>query len=151
MRAITTEIAIAAPPEVVWQVLTDFPGHAAWNPYVRTWTGEARVGTRMHLVAMPGDPPKPMQFRPRVEAVREGRELRYVHVLGTRWFFSAEHVCELVPRDGGTLFRQHEEFRGLLLPFIWKLLDRDARAGFEAMNRALRDTAEARLAAVTRA
>lgn len=35
----------------------------------------------------------------------------------------------------------------LLLPCIWKILDRDARAGFEAMNRALRDTAEARVAA----
>jgi len=29
MRAITAEIAIAAPPELVWQVFTDFPGHAA--------------------------------------------------------------------------------------------------------------------------
>jgi hypothetical protein len=82
-----------------------------------------------------------------VLAVREARELRYVHVLGVRFFFTAEHVCELLPQpDGGTLFRQHEEFRGLLVPFIWKLLDRDARAGFEAMNQALRDTVEARLA-----
>ena len=38
---------------------------------------------------------------------------------------------------------QREEFRGVLVPFFWKSLDTHARQGFEAMNAALKQRAEA--------
>ena len=41
-------------------------------------------------------------------------------------------------------FTQREEFRGVLVPLLWKQLDTRTRAGFEAMNEALKARAEAR-------
>ena len=38
---------------------------------------------------------------------------------------------------------QREEFRGVLVPFFWKSLDTHTRQGFEAMNAALKQRAEA--------
>ena len=35
---------IAAPPELVWQVLVDFDAYAQWNPWLVEAHGDARVG-----------------------------------------------------------------------------------------------------------
>ena len=50
----------------------------------------------------------------------------------------------LEPRpDGGTRFTQSEHFRGVLVPFMGRLLASTA-TGFDAMNEALRVRSEAR-------
>ena len=36
---------IDAPAEVVWQLLSDLPGFASWNPFIREARGTAQVGT----------------------------------------------------------------------------------------------------------
>jgi hypothetical protein len=56
--------------------------------------------------------------------------------------FDGEHHLELQPRDGGTLFVQREEFRGSLLPLLGRGLEK-TKHGFEQMNVALRERAEA--------
>jgi hypothetical protein len=40
-------------------------------------------------------------------------------------------------------FIQRERFKGLLLPFLSKILDRDTQRGFNEMNQALKLRAEA--------
>jgi hypothetical protein len=37
---------------------------------------------------------------------------------------------------------QRERFRGILVPLVWRTLDRDTRRGFEAMNQALKQRVE---------
>lgn len=52
-RLLETEwILIEAPADVVWSTLTDFASHQTWDTYVVAWEGEAKVGSRMRLVAM---------------------------------------------------------------------------------------------------
>jgi len=80
-----------------------------------------------------------MTFRPTVKGFVPNRELRWLGRVGIPMLFDGEHVFELSPiGPARTRFVQRENFRGLFVPFLAKSLDRDARRGFEEMNRALR-------------
>lgn len=143
MRTIDTEIVIEAPPEAVWARLADFGGWPQWNPFVRHIEGPLEEGGRLVVrIAPPGG--KGMTFRPTVTRMVPGRELAWVGRLVAGFVFEGEHVFRLQPLEGGrTRFVHREHFRGLLVPPMWRSLDTDTRAGFEAMNRALKQAVEA--------
>ena len=77
----------------------------------------------------------------RIEAEQELSWLGRLFIPG---LFDGQHSFELELRPGGgTRFTQSEHFRGVLVPLMGRLLS-DTGKGFEAMNEALRDRAEAR-------
>ena len=138
MKELRTEIEIAAPPERVWAALMDFPSFPEWNPFIRHIQGTPAVGSRLE-VTLGASGMKPMTFRPRVKNVLPNRELRWLGRVGLPRIFDGEHIFELLPLGPNrTRFVQRERFRGLFVPFLAKSLDRDARRGFEEMNRALK-------------
>ena len=49
MKRIQREIEIAATPEHVWDVLTDFASYPEWNPFIRSIAGEPRAGARLEV------------------------------------------------------------------------------------------------------
>ena len=51
MRELHTEIEIAAPPERVWAVLTDFGSYPEWNPFIRQISGHPAVGSHLDVRA----------------------------------------------------------------------------------------------------
>ena len=61
------------------------------------------------------------------------------------WFLMANTFFSLSPwtQVDARGFVQREEFRGLLVPLFSRSLDTDTRRGFEAMNQALKERAEA--------
>jgi hypothetical protein len=132
-----TEIDIDAPPSDVWGALTDFPAYASWNPFIVMAQGSADVGRRLTLLMRPPGR-DPMTMRPRVTA-STGHVLEWLGHFRVRGLFDGRHRFELVPTDTGTHLTQSESFSGLLVRSLRKALDRDTRAGFEAMNAALRD------------
>ncbi len=136
-----THVDIAASPERVWQVLTDFARHPEWNPLIRHISGNPRVGERLHVeLGPPGK--KPMAFRPVVLEAEPNRAFVWRGALGAGWIFAGEHFFRLEPHEDGTRFHHGEVFSGVLVPLLGKSLDTDTRAGFEAMNRALKGEAE---------
>ena len=138
MKELRTEIEIDAPIEKVWRALTDFASFPEWNPFIRRIKGTPTIGSRLE-VSLGASGTKPMTFRPRVLNVVPNRELRWLGRLGLPRLFDGEHIFELVPLGPNrTRFVQRERFRGLFVPFLANILDRDARRGFEEMNRALR-------------
>ncbi len=145
MKELHTEIEIHAAPAVVWQVLTDLPLFEEWNPFVTLASGKVEVGEQLSVhMEPPGG--KPMTFRPTVTRVVAQKEFRWLGHLLFRGLFDGEHIFELEPLAEGRLrFVHREKFRGVLVPLLWKSLDTNARAGFEAMNRALKERAEARM------
>lgn len=137
-----TQIDIDAAPERVWEVLTDFPAHADWNPFIREISGEVREGARLHAVLGPPGG-TPMTFRPTVVRAEAPRAFSWLGTLGASWLFRGEHRFRLEPLPGGgTRFHHGEAFGGVLLPVLRRSLDTDTRAGFEAMNAALKARAE---------
>lgn len=57
--------------------------------------------------------------------------------------FDGEHIFELVDLgDGTTKFLHREQFRGILVPLLWKQLDTATRQAFVDMNTALKQRAE---------
>jgi hypothetical protein len=142
MKEIHTEIEINAPAEKVWQVLTDFAAYPEWNPFVRRGEGEISVGARLHIYIQPSGG-KGMSFRPTVLVADPNREFRWLGHLWLPGLFDGEHSFVIKPLgDGRVRFVQREQFGGLLVPLLWKMLDRDTRRGFEEMNRALKLRAE---------
>lgn len=144
MREIRTEVQIAAPPEAVWDVVSDFARYGEWNPFMPSVEGEARVGASLRLrVEPPGK--RANGITARVLAVEAPRHLRWRGGVVNDWVFSGTHVLELEPRDGGTRFVNREEFRGVLAPLLLRFLGSSLPAGYASMNEALK----ARVASVT--
>jgi hypothetical protein len=139
----TSWILIDAPADIVWSTLTDFASHRTWDSYVVTWEGEAKVGSRMKLVALAD---RRREFMPVVTEVVPARRLRYEHRVLGGVVLRAEHEMILEPDDGAARcrFLQRERFSGLAVPFAWKAISSAAGPGFERMNRDLKTEAEKR-------
>jgi hypothetical protein len=139
---VITETTIDARPDLVWQVLTDFPAHAEWNPFIREISGAATVGARLTVTFRSQDG-RGMTFQPTVVAVTPGRELRWLGRLFMPGLFDGEHYFRLSPKGvRATRFVHGEGFSGVLAFLARSRLDSATRAGFEAMNHALKARAE---------
>ena len=139
---IQTEIDIDAPPAKVWSTLTDFETFPLWNPFVRSVAGKAAPGSRLQVTIQPPKG-KPIGFTPTVLVAEAPRELRWLGRVLFPGVFDGEHyfiVNEAAP--GHSRFVHGERFSGFLVPLFRKSLDRDTRAGFNAMNAALKARVE---------
>jgi hypothetical protein len=139
---IRTFVDIAAPPDQVWSVLTDFAGYDRWNPLLRRVRGRPEVGTTVKFRAVVGRAPVPLTAQ--VVIVEPGRELMWVGP-APRWLrrvASGAHWFRLAPIAGGTRFDHGEVFRGLAVPARWDRFESFARPGYEAMNAALKREVE---------
>ncbi len=142
MLLLRTAIDINASGERVWRVLTDFGAYREWNPFITSISGELRRGARLEVRvhALGG---RGVTFRPTVLVADQNRELRWVGRLLFPGIFDGEHAFQITPLEKGRVrLLQQETFRGLLVPALRWLLDGQTRAGFEAMNRALKERAE---------
>jgi hypothetical protein len=139
-----TEIDIEAPPEQVWAQLVDLPAYADWNPFITAADGAAEDG---HPLSLRMEPPggRGMTIRPKVTAVSDSAALEWLGHLGVPGIFDGRHRFELTTTASGTHLVQRETFTGVLVRPFRRSLDTHTRAGFEAMNEALRRrVAEAR-------
>jgi hypothetical protein len=143
MIEIRTEIDIAASPERVWAVLTDFAAHPDWNPFIRSIAGVPKQGERL-AVRIQSQGGKTMSFRPRVLEADPGRELRWLGRVGLPGIFDGEHFFQMQSlAQDRTRFVHGERFSGVLVPLARKSLEGATKAGFGLMNDALKRRAEA--------
>ena len=143
MKELRSQIEIEAPAERVWQVLTGFAAYPQWNPFIRRVRGRPEGEERLEVRMQPSGT-RGFTFRPTVVKVEPNRQLRWLGHLLVRGLFDGEHIFEIEELDRDrVLFIQREVFKGLLVPLLARSLDRDTQRGFEEMNRALRERAEA--------
>ena len=142
MLELRTEIEIASTPERVWSILTDFEAYPGWNPFIRSIGGIAGVGNRLTVSIQPVGG-KAMTFRPVVLGATTNVELRWLGHLLIPGIFDGEHYFQVAPATAGRVrFVQGEKFNGLLVGFAKSSLEQGTRAGFVAMNQALKSRAE---------
>ena len=139
MSELRTEIEINAPPERVWQILTDTEKFLEWNPFIHRLKGNLIVGETIE-VFLGESPNKGMTFRPKVLEVTPNRTFRWLGKLFFGGIFDGEHIFEIELLDDKRVrFVQREKFGGIAVRFF--NFD-STRRGFEAMNRALKARAE---------
>ena len=143
MYELRTEIEINASAEAVWETLAAFPRHPEWNPFITSIAGEPVVGATLKIaICPPGG--KPMRFTPKVLVADASRQLRWLGRLLLPGLFDGEHYFLLEPAGEGRVRLIHgERFSGLLVPLLKSSLENGTRAGFEAMNQALKARVEA--------
>ena len=103
----SSEREIAAPPEVVWDVLADFDRWPDWNPDVKSLEldGPVAVGSAFRWKTGPS------RITSTLEAVERPSELGWT---GKTFGARAVHVWSVEPHGGGTMVRTSESFEGFL-------------------------------------
>lgn len=142
-KRLVTEIEIDASPDSVWEVLTDLSGYQQWNPFVVAGSGQVAVGEQLE-VRMRQAGGKETTFRPIVTEATTPRAFEWLGQLGIPGLFAGRHRFDLVSTETGTRLVHSEEFTGVLVPVLAKFLDQKTRAGFEAMNVAMKERIEER-------
>ena len=126
------EIGIAAPPDVVWEVLTDFDRWQEWNPEVKSMSFEGPLapGAMFRWKAGPGTI---------VSTVEEVDRPKYIRWRGRTLSISAIHEWRFEGRDRGTHVETDESYSGMLARLLrgslQKQLDKALEEGLEHLKR----------------
>jgi hypothetical protein len=140
MKTESSTVEINASPEQVWEVLTDLPGHASWDPFITSISGALVPGQKLSVrIEPPGG--KPMSFRPTVTSVVENREMAWLGRLVLPGLFDGAHRFTLEATPSGTKLQQSESFSGLLVGLSRDLLGH-TQQGFDRLNAALKQRVE---------
>lgn len=123
---------VAAPLEVVWEVLTGFDQWPRWNPDVKSmsYDGPLTPGSQFRWKAGPGTI---------VSTLEQVERPRLVRWRGRTMSIGAIHEWRLEPRDGGTAVETEESFAGLAARLfrgpLQKTLDKTLDRGLEHLKR----------------
>ena len=141
MQEIRTEVEIDAPPEVVWEHLTDVASYDEWNPHITRVSGDLREGASLEItVERLGSSPRTLTVR--VSRIDPPRRLQWVGTVVSKWVFRGRHAFELHALDGDrTRFVNRERATGILVPFV---TSDEPQRDYDRMNRALKERIEDR-------
>lgn len=141
MREIKAEIIIESSADTVWKILTDFERYPEWNPFMKSISGEQRVGAKLRIAIQPVGA-SGMTFKPTVLDIKENRELHWLGKLLVSGIFDGEHSLVIEPIEANKIrFVNSEKFTGILVSLFSGTLD-GTEKGFELMNKALKERAE---------
>ena len=134
------ELQIAAPPETVWAVLTDFARWPDWNPDVKSMSFEGPLapGSTFRWKAGPGTI---------VSTLEQVDAPSYVRWRGKTMSIKAIHEWRLQERGGGTHVETEESFSGVLASLLRGSLQKTLDTSLESGLGHLKAEAERRAAA----
>jgi hypothetical protein len=137
-----TEINIKAPAEKIWSVLTDFQKYPEWNPMIKSFSGSLIEGSKVAVkLEQPGS--APMRFKPVITKVVQGQQFAWKGQLISSLLFGGEHFFEIRDNGNGTCtFLHGENFTGMLIPLLKKMLAGNTKRGFQLMNEMLKERCE---------
>lgn len=136
------EATIAAPPSVVWAILTDFEGYDDWNPFTyavamptfavgEIFTFTARMYTWYEH--------RPSEI---IRIIEPNRCVAWEYVDETAWLHATRYQLLTATADGGTQYQTWESFNGWLSPLLGITLLGAVQRGFNDVAAALQQTAE---------
>lgn len=147
MSNVRTAITIAAPPERVWAVLTDFAAYPQWNQIISRVRADLRQGGAIKFKIRMIDAPE-LGFAAKIVRFAPGRELAWrggAPVLpALAW---GEHYFRVTAKDGGSELVHGEDFGGLLTLIMRGSAHARVTRTYDSFNRALKARVEADAAA----
>lgn len=141
MFTIDKTLEINAPPEVVWEVITDFPRYGEWNPFILECKTTLKSGDPIDLKVKLMSVPQPQ------------REWILEHVPGKSFAYQmkpfpggalSSRRSHEVTDAGGNRTRYHSYFqlKGWMKPLVVGLLGGRLEKGFAGMNAGVKQRAE---------
>lgn len=144
--ALQTEhrIGVAAPPEIVWDILSDLDGWTAWNPLYPRAEGRLLINAKLSLdMQLPGEPRTPVQGQ-----VIDWVPNNQIHWREKRLLVETTRYLEIEKlTDIGCIFSNGVVSKGLGVRYPSKKRIVKLREGFRTMGEALKARAEAAYAA----
>ena len=144
--SIETRLGVAAPPEVLWAILSDIEGWPSWASMYAKAAGTLRIGETLTLeLALPQAAPETLAYTVLDWAPDMQVHLRsklYGGLLTTTRYMEIEKLG-----DRSCIFSNGEIFRGLAASFMPRRLRRALHRGFLVAGEALKARAEADWAA----
>jgi hypothetical protein len=137
---IENRTGVAAPAEIIWEVLTDLARWPEWNPLYASASGDIKIGAPWTMVLkLPGRPDEVL--RPKV---LDWAPEDHIHLQTKTFFIATLRYLEIEAlSDQGCIFSNGERFQGMLAGMIIRPFARDLRKGFDAMGEAMKVRAEA--------
>jgi uncharacterized protein YndB with AHSA1/START domain len=136
----SSEIWVAAPPELVWDVVADFQRWPEWNSDVKSMSVDgsaAAPGTTFRWKAGPGTITSTVQKVDRPTAIGW---------TGTTMGLRAVHVWRFEPREHGTVVHTVESWEGLVARLLRGRMQRTLQRGLDDGLARLKVEAERRAA-----
>jgi hypothetical protein len=146
VQEIKTTIDVAASPERVWRVLSNFADYPRWNPFIRGIKAMTKLQPGAKLLVRVRIPTRGRAhtFSPAIVKAVPAGELCWRARFWVRGLFDGEHAFIIIPQGvQGCRLVHRERFSGLLAPLIFPLIQRNTRQAFEEMNLALKRVVEA--------
>ena len=141
MRELKTEIIINATRSKVWQVLTNFREYPRWNPFIIFVDGSLAEGARLKTKMLQKG--KEHQFKPIITQLKENEQLEWLGSLPLNLFRGNHYFYLESLSPGQTRLIHGERFSGFLCGLILKKIGEETLLGFQRMNLALKEQAEA--------
>lgn len=139
-KYVKTELKIAATPEKIWSVLTNFEQFENWNPFIIKAKGNAIIHQQIEItIQLPNQGIS--NFKPTIVTCKPNQKLEWLGRLFLPGIFDGKHSFEIVKnQDGTSTFKHQETFTGIL---VWILNLNNVKLGFELMNQKIKELAEA--------
>jgi hypothetical protein len=135
------DVEIEGTVEHVWDVLTDFPRYAEWNPVIQDVSGKLRPGEEM--VISVGTPSGVRQWVVEVIRVDAGREYAWKFHELMPMIYRGKHTFRIERIDDrNARYLDRESFGGLLLPFRARQIRTRLKSGMVSMGEALKQRVE---------
>lgn len=157
MNDVATVIFVAAKPDRIWKQIAGFSRYGEWNPFLISVEGQRALGERatltFHLTTADGRSAD-RAIAARIIKWEDEHEIRWSHGGWIPGLMDVEHWIRIAPCKGGAKVHQGLSASGLLSRLFGSDYFVMFKAGFEAMNTALKaevehqETARAPVAAV---
>lgn len=139
MKEYSTMVTIDAPPERVWEILTDASGYHGWNPEILDVQGRMALGERIVALVRLGDGAL-RRVRLRVTRFESPSRMEWVGGLPLG-LFVGRRTFTVTPSAGGCEFRLHLEMSGPMSgPIVKSVGDRQPEV--DSFSAALKRRAE---------
>ena len=137
MKFYETQRVIEAPAAKVWEILTDAAAYTAWDSGIAKVEGHIAMGSTLKVYSKIS----PNRAFPVKVTLEDGYRMTWTGGVPIPGVFKGVRVFKLTETDGTTKFNMREEFAGLMLPVMWRMMP-DLQPSFDQFADGLKAKAE---------